>query len=159
MITDRELQKGVKDAIKREIDAQKLYLSLYKKSETQNAKALFETLVTEEQKHEVILKTFLETGDIEEARKKVTIYQGDFNLARKIVDGSYDAIELRKGMKRAVKEERKAAKIYFEIYKRAFDKEKNLLYKEVFLTLGKEEKHHEALVIREYRKLFGIWDE
>jgi len=48
---------------------------------------------------------------------------------------------------------------YYEIYMKYHRKEKELKYQEIFLELNKQEKKHESLLIKEYKKLFGMWDE
>lgn len=153
------MQKIVKNAIKTEIKSQKLYEALYKKATTPNSKKLFETLITEEQRHEVLFKTFLDTGDIKEAQAKTNIYSGEYNIGHKMIDASFDAMELRDGIKDAVKFEREMAQKYYDLYMKYHRKEKELKYQDVFLELNKQEKKHEKLLIREYEKLFGLWDE
>jgi rubrerythrin len=159
MFDDPKIINEIQKATKREVDMQKLYEKLYSQAESQNAKILFETLIVEEQKHEVLLKTFLETGDIEVARRKITVFKGDYEICKQIINPSVDTMELRRGMQKAVTLERQAAKIYFDLWDKLNKKEGNLALKDSILTLGREEKTHESMIIREYKEMFSRWEE
>lgn len=148
-----------KKAIQMEIDAQGLYTKLLKKATTQNGKSLFESLAVEEQKHEAILKDFLHSGNIDTSRAKVEVYKQGFSVHDKIMDPGFDQFELSDGIKFAVQLERKTAKFYIDAHNEAEKQEKDLAIKNILITLAKEEKHHESILIDGYRKLFGTWTE
>ncbi len=154
-----DLTSILKKAIQMEIGAQKMYSALLKKATTQNEKSLFESLAVEEQKHEAILKEVLHSGTIEASKALIETYKTGFSIHDKIMDPSFDQFELSNGIILAVQEERKAAKFYMDAFHKAEQSEKKIAIKELLISLAKEEKHHESILIEGYRKLFGTWDE
>ena len=145
----------LKKAIRTELKQQELYERLSILAETFNCKMLFEALVNEEQKHEVLLKTYISTGDIEIARKKINIYKTKFDLTSRIININYDSRELREGMILAAKNEQKQMMEYMKLWTWATKKQMDLLLRDVMLSLVREESNHRAAIEYEYTRLFG----
>jgi rubrerythrin len=154
-----DFKKEVQHAIDREIKAQGLYTKLLEQAKTRNVQTLFETLLVAEQKHEMILRKYLNSKSIEEAKTAFVYSIRDFNICDQVIDPEYDGLSIRQGIKVAVKQEREAIEIYRKLFDKAESKESPMEVRDLFYTWMKEEQGHEALLIEEYKKLFGLWDE
>lgn len=152
-------KKEVQHAIDREIKAQGLYTKLLGQAKTRNLQTLFETLLVAEQKHEQVLTKYLNCKSLEEA-KTVFVYSiRDFNICDQVIDPEYDGLSIRQGIKIAVQQERQTIEIYRKLFEKSEKKESPKEICDFFYKWMNEEKGHERLLIEEYKKLFGIWDE
>jgi rubrerythrin len=143
---DSEIANAVRDAIKKEKSAYELYLHLVKKAENPNVEELFRTLALQELKHEALLKEFLVTGDMIEAKESLARLYFDGNL--KIVDKlshGFETIGIIDGFELAIKREQDAVALYQKLSERADSAE----LKDVFYSLSEEEKGHERLLRKE----------
>jgi len=146
-----ELKKAIKDAIKREQSAYKLYCHLTKKADDVNTQAMFRQLAIQELKHEALFKEFEKTGDIIEARDKVYGMYMDENLnIHDELNPSMGINDLREGFELAMKLEKEAVEIYTALYQESDDDD----LKDVFHHLAEEEQGHERILRKEYRRIF-----
>lgn len=156
---DKAIVDIIKQAIQMERESQKLYMRLHKESGSRNGKVLFETLGTEEIKHEMILKEFLDLGNFNAAAAKVTTYNRPFTLFDKFMDPAMDGGTISGGLKLAVKDMRRSQKIFMTSYHNAQKAGAHSLIQNLFLRLYQEEKKHERIVVDEHIKMFGVWEE
>jgi rubrerythrin len=145
-----KMAEAIGDAIKKEQSAYKLYLHLVKKAENPNAMELFRTVALQELKHEALLKEFLKTGDMIEAKENLARLYFDVNLkiVEKLSQG-FETVGLIDGFELAIKREQDAAALYQKLSERADSAE----LEDVFYVLSSEEKDHERLLRKELAKM------
>ena len=148
----RAVEEAIEKAIKREQGSYTLYSSLLKKAKNTNTQALFRTLALQEMKHEALLKEYLKTGDMMDAKDHINSMYVDENI--KIVENlnaSVSTAGIEEGIQLAIKKERNAQSFYEDMIERT-DSE---VLKDVLWEIHMEEKQHERLLRKEYHKLFG----
>lgn len=139
---DKKLQKAISNAIKKEEYSYKMYMKAFKKAELKGSKQLFKKLAAQELKHKKILQNLslkgLETSKIR------------FNAAKKLMLTPLSEIrELKNILKSAIKREQESYDYYIKL-SNAFSGKVKVLFRK----LANEEKTHNALIKKEYSRMF-----
>ncbi|WP_028314317.1 ferritin-like domain-containing protein [Desulfatibacillum aliphaticivorans] len=129
-------------AIKNEQEAQKFYAEIAENTTRSGSKALFESFVAEEKRHEEKLKSVKEGQAMAPAAGNVT----DLKIADYVVDAPVEPnMDFQKALILAMKKEKAAFMLYTHLANRV---EGDL--KEIFLSLAQEEAKHKLYFETEY---------
>jgi rubrerythrin len=139
-------------AIRREHDAQELYLMFREMVKDPGAKALLEDLANQELGHKRLLEAALKGGKIERigGKKEVKdLHLGDYMVTEDIgPDSSPQNVMLF-----AMKKEQEAYNIYHMLLGNYAGTE----LEELFSRLAQQEMHHKEILEREYEEHFMQW--
>jgi rubrerythrin len=141
-----DVKTAVKEAIKSEQEAQKMYMKGARLTKLPASKQLFRTLVTEERGHEILLKN-LDTKHPEfpNVCKHIEI-ESDIAMAE-----ANELGEIRYLLEYAVDKEKEAYAKYKALEKSVKDKK----LKKIFDGIAKQEQCHEKMLTKELKKIFG----
>ena len=129
-------------AIKNEQEAQKFYADIAAKTTRSGSKALFESFVAEERRHEEKLKSVKEGQTMAPAEGKVT----DLKISDYVVDApATPDMDFQKALILAMKKEKAAFMLYTHLANRVEGDLKN-----IFLALAQEEAKHKLYFETEY---------
>ena len=120
MIT--EINKAIEMAIKREDAAYELYAKLARKTANLNIQKTFQTLALQELKHKALLKEYMKTKDMIEAKDTIVRHYTDPDL--EIADNLFPTIDingLREEIQKAIRKERAARELYENLRDRSND--------------------------------------
>jgi rubrerythrin len=135
-------------AIDNEQQSMRFYADLAARAPGAEMRALFQSLVREEQSHKNKLEAILKRGELPEAGKKVL----KLNLSDYVPDvGSYENLDYGESLVVAMKKEAAAYHLYTDLAREVDDEE----LRRTFLFLAEEEARHRLRFEREYAVLTG----
>jgi rubrerythrin len=135
-------------AIDNEQQSMRFYTDLAARAPGAEMRALFESLVREEQGHKSRLEAILKGGKLPEAGRKVL----RLNLSDYVPDiASHDNLDYGQSLVVAMKKEAAAVHLYTDLAREVDDEE----LRQTFTFLAEEESRHRLRFEREYAALTG----
>lgn len=141
-----DVKTAVKEAIKAEQAAQKLYLKGYKMTSNPASKKLFKTLASEEKGHEMALKNLdMKHPEFPKICKAIDV-ENNITMAEASELG-----EIRYLLEFAIEKEKEAYKKYKVLEKSVKDKK----LKKLFNDIAKQEQCHDKMLSKQLKVIFS----